>query len=122
MPDGLWSSMKWVSQSNLVLNNGIYQIPAQGGKFTFTCTNYKAPWMGSLPYADSVWLPRGISEGEDEWHKLSCSWFAAEFNQADLTITVAALPDTVDSRLAELEVTAGDIFYHFKFNQSRPQK
>ena len=47
-PDGLWPKMKWNAPQNLVEENGIYIVPAEGGEYTFECTNYSGVWLSLI--------------------------------------------------------------------------
>lgn len=130
-PIGKWAPMKWTEPEGLTqLKNEIYLVPTSGGTYTLTCSNYPAPWMCGVTFGDStIWPgnPYPIYNGQPadnnpyniNWEHLASSWFGARFDMADLTITVAQLPDSIDERMFTLEVTAGDIFDHLAFRQSR---
>lgn len=131
-PLGLWDPMEWTEPEGLTkLKEHVYLVPETGGTYTLTCRNYSEPWMSHAEFGDSIigpdyrYSPGETVQPDDynpddiDWHRLASSWFDAHFDKADLIITVAPLPDTINERVFELVVTAGDIFDHFTFKQSK---
>ncbi len=138
--EGDWEPMKWTEptpEGLVKIGNHVYQMPSCGGTYTITCLNYSMPWMSSAQSGDTIYWPDGkayvlhlADEHRDsivqtwendnrDWDRLRGYWFDAHFDEADLIITVAPLPDSIDKREFELTVTAGDIFDYFTFKQSK---
>ncbi|MBQ6167069.1 MAG: hypothetical protein IJK41_06560 [Muribaculaceae bacterium] len=111
-PDGKWPNMKWVSEVDVMSDNGVYLLYQEGGSFTFECKNYGHPWISNInidgAYQEINYENPMSFKGE---------WLEVEMNGNLMTIIVDPLPDSLESRDFELDVTAGDIFHHFKFSQ-----
>ena len=111
-PDGKWAKMKWVSESDLMVDNGAYLLYQEGGSFTFKCKNYGHPWISCITIDGTY---QEINHENPKSFK--GEWVEVKMNGNNMTIIVEPLPDSLESRNFSLEVTAGDIFHHFKFSQ-----
>jgi len=110
---GRWEKMKWEAVSGQKVQNGTYQISADGETITFTCKNYEGPWISdALSGKESYYLH---SEGCEE-HRFESDWFLATMSGNQLRITFEP-NNTGEDRPLELCVTGGDIFHTFKFIQ-----
>lgn len=111
-PDGKWDKMKWTNVNNLMNVNGIYLFPEESGTYTFLCRNYDSPWIESV-------VVNGVSQTvvNENRFQFNGEWFTLNFEGNKLTITVKELPQSVESRGFELNVTAGDVFDTLIFSQ-----
>ena len=112
-PDGLWEKMKWTNVNNLMNINGVYYIPEEGGTFSFLCRNYSHPWFSSI-FVDGI--EQQLNENLHEYHG---EWISVKFEDNNLIITAEPLPGPVESRVVNLDVTAGDIFDNLVFSQKK---
>ena len=113
-PDGKWEKMKWTNVDNLMNVNGVYYLPEGGGSCSFLCRNYDRPWISTI-VVDGV-EQQLENENRTEFHG---EWFTVKFEGNNLIITANALPESVESRIFKLEVTAGDIFDTLVFGQKK---
>lgn len=112
--DGDWDSMNWKAEAPSGLPRlGEVIVKAAGGELSFACKNYSAPWIDNA-VADGVYYypPR---EGND-YHTIVAGWFKAEISGNKLRVAFGA-NETAEERPLQLTVTAGDIFYTFRFLQ-----
>ena len=114
--DGKWDPMKWKTEVNMGKEHQV-QVPAKGGTYTFTCTNY-FPWLADLEINGKFIHPEEIDDDViTNYHRINYDWFSAEASGQELTVTIA--PNTAsETRSGRLCVTAGDIFDYFTFTQS----
>ena len=111
--DGDWDPMVWKAEMAVQKTNGIYEVPAAGAEFTFSCKNYSAPWIDYAVSDVKTYYP-DLETGDP--HTISDDWFKAEISGNKLTVKFE-VNETAEERLLQLIVTAGDIFYTFKFRQ-----
>ena len=112
--DGDWDSMVWKAEMPVVyITDGIYDVSADGGTLTFTCRNYSSPWIECASSGESHYFP---PRENNDFHSITTDWFKAEILGRKLSVTFETNKDD-DVRPLELTVTAGDIFYTFKFKQ-----
>ena len=113
-PDGKWPSMVWKAEIPVEMTDGTYNVPATGAELTFACQNYSFPWVeNALSNGEYYYPPREAND----YKTITTDWFRAEINGNILKVVFEA-NETAEERLLLLEVTAGDIFYTFKFKQS----
>ena len=105
--------MKWEAVSGQKVQNGTYQISADGETITFTCKNYESPWISDAISGKECYYP---NLEIDEYKKIESDWFLATMSGNQLRITFEP-NNTGEDRALELCVTGGDIFYTFKFKQ-----
>lgn len=110
---GSWEKMKWEAVSGQKVQNGTYQISADGETITFTCKNYESPWISDAISGKECYYP---NLEIDEYKKIESDWFLATMSGNQLRITFEP-NNTGKERPLELCVTGGDIFYTFKFKQ-----
>ena len=111
--DGDWDPMEWKAEVAVQKTNGTYDVPATGAELTFSCKNYSSPWIEYAVSDQKTYYPELETNNR---HKLSDDWFKAEINGNKLTVVFEA-NETAEERILQLIVTAGDIFYTFKFRQ-----
>ena len=112
-PDGKWDSMVWEAAMPVQVTDGVYTVPANGTEFTFSCQNYQAPWIESAQSDGKYYYP---PREANDYHTISADWFKVEISGNKLTVVFEA-NNTAAERPLQLTVTAGDIFYTFKFKQ-----
>ena len=112
--EGDWDSMIWEAEAQVQKTDGIYHVPTDGGTMTFTCHNYSAPWIENAESGGNYYFP---SREEGMYHSITMDWFKAEIVGNKLNVTFDSNENN-QARPLKLEVTAGDIFYTFKFEQS----
>lgn len=110
---GRWEKMKWETVSGQKVQNGTYQISADGETMTFNCKNYDSPWISDAISGKECYYP---NLEIDEYKKIESDWFLATMSGNQLRITFEP-NNTGEDRALELCVTGGDIFYTFKFKQ-----
>ena len=113
--DGDWDPMVWKTEVPVVkTTDGIYEVSADGATFTFSCHNYSKPWFSEAevdgepilpPYMDEIGY--GLIYGEN---------FRAEIHSNKLSIEFKP-NKTAQTTNTSITVTAGDIFYTFRFKQ-----
>ena len=113
--DGDWDPMVWKAEVPVVkTTDGIYEVSADGATFTFSCLNYSKPWFSEAevdgepilpPYMDEIGY--GLIYGEN---------FRAEIHGNKLSIEFKP-NKTAQTTNTSITVTAGDIFYTFRFKQ-----
>ena len=112
--DGDWDPMVWKADVPVQMTDGVYAVPANGTELTFSCRNYSAPWIENAESKGKYYFP---PREANDYHTISAGWFKAEMNGNKLKV-VFEVNGTAEERPLQLTVTAGDIFYTFKFVQS----
>lgn len=112
--DGNWDPMVWETEVAGQIANNQQNISATGAEIIFFCRNYSSPWISSAESNGEYYYPP--VEANDH-RSLTLDWFKAEINGNKLTVVIEA-NNTGEGRSIKLDVTAGDIFYTFVFNQS----
>lgn len=110
--EGDWEKMKWSADTAVTKEKGVYMVSPDGETISFTCKNYKGPWISGAFLADGT----TIYPDEGQFIKLDGEWFTASISGNKLTV-VFSKNEEQDPRGCTLVVTAGDIFYTFKFSQ-----
>ena len=109
--------MAWKAEVPVVItSDGIYDVSVDGGKITFVCQNYSSPWIECATSGESRYYP---PRETNDYHTITADWFKAEIVGNKLSVTFDSNKD-YNVRSLELSVTAGDIFYTFKFKQTPP--
>ena len=111
--DGKWDSMVWKADVPVQTTDGIYIASANGAEFTFSCQNYSSPWVENAVSNKEYYFP---PREANNYHTISADWFKAEISGNKLKIVFEA-NETAEEKPLQLTVTAGDIFYTFKFKQ-----
>ncbi len=122
--DGDWAPMEWDSQVKTELD-GTITVPASGGTYVFTCTNYAAPWLAEIKENGVIYRPGFIVGGdmttvecpENTIFNLKSECSTVSASKRDITVTIAPNAGEI-SRKIQVSVTAGDIFDTFSFIQS----
>ena len=121
-PEGLWDKMKWNAPKSLVKENGIYIVPAEGGEYTFECTNYSGVWLSHIEDNGEIVYPvypvYPANEHED-FLSFKGDRFGVNCDRGHVIVNFEALEQGMDTRDITVGVTAGDIFDSFKFTQQR---
>lgn len=113
-PDGKWDSMIWKAEVPVQATDGVYAVSETGTEFTFSCKNYSAPWIDNAVSDGEYYYP---PREANDYHTITTDWFKAETSGNTLKVVFEA-NETAKERPLQLTVTAGDIFYTFKFLQS----
>lgn len=116
--DGSWDSMIWKAEVPVVTVDGIYDVSDRGGTFTFTCRNYSKPWIESAESGEKYYYPE---REKDDYHTISADWFTAKIVGTEFNISFKPNRESNEQFLS-VTVTAGDIFYTFKFKQFAHQE
>ncbi len=112
-PDGKWDPMAWKVEVPVQTTDGVYNVSEKGSEFTFSCLNYSQPWMeNAMSNGEYYYPPREAND----YHTITNDWFKAEITGNKLIVVFEA-NETMEERTLQLTVTAGDIFYTFKFKQ-----
>ena len=111
--DGDWDPMIWKAEVPVQMTDGVYNVSETGGEFIFSCRNYLSPWLASAESNGERYFPPYEA---NDYHTITTDWFNAEINGNMLKV-VFKENDTEEERPLQLTVTAGDIFYTFKFKQ-----
>ena len=115
--EGDWDPMKWKDESGLASIDNIYQVPASGGSYKFHCKNYSSFWISSIEEGGDTYQP-GLEN--NDWQDLSGQWSHVQcLPDGDLVVTFQPLSfySSASQRTMMLVVTAGDVFYGFRFIQ-----
>ncbi len=115
--EGAWDSMIWEAEAQVQKTDGIYYVPTDGGTITFTSYNYSAPWIENAESGGNYYFP---PREDNNFHTITADWFKAEIVGNKLSVTFDSNGND-QARPLTLEVTAGDIFYTFRFEQSAKQ-
>ena len=112
--DGDWDPMVWKAEVPVQVTDGIYDVSADCGTLTFTCRNYSKPWFAGAEVDGEPILPPlmdeigyGLIYGEN---------FRAEIHGNKLSIEFKP-NKKAQATNTSITVTAGDIFYTFRFKQ-----
>ena len=108
-----WDPMIWKAEVPVQMTDGVYNVSETGGEFIFSCRNYLSPWLASAESNGERYFPPYEA---NDYHTITTDWFNAEINGNILKI-VFKENDTEEERPLQLNVTAGNIFYTFKFKQ-----
>ncbi|MBR5688394.1 MAG: BACON domain-containing protein [Prevotella sp.] len=112
-PDGKWDPMVWKAEGPVQMTDGVYDVSANGTVLAFSCQNYSFPWVEHAESNGEYYYP---PREANDYHTISADWFKAETNENKLKVVFEA-NETKKERPLQLTVTAGDIFYTFKFKQ-----
>jgi hypothetical protein len=111
--DGGWNAMEWEADVPVQITDGVYIFSETGTEFTFSCRNYSSPWIeNAMSNGEYFYPPREAND----FHTITTDWFQAEMSGSKLKVVFKA-NETAENRTLQLTVTAGDIFYTFKFKQ-----
>ena len=118
--EGDWDPMKWTAEESYQMVDGIFMVPQEGATFTFTCKNYSKPWVSDARQGGIYLRPQEPQpETPYDFNIIVGDTFRAEIH--DNIFTVTFTPNTAtSSRLVSITVTAGDIFYTFRFAYRNP--
>ena len=113
-PDGDWDAMKWRAMDGRKTEKGVYIVGVAADTLRFTCKNYRGPWISDAREDGVDYYPKG-GNGNDI-HHLQGRHFSATVEGNKLTVV---FPENTskDAHSVTLTVTAGDIFYDFRFLQ-----
>ena len=117
--DGDWDSMVWKAEVPVVkAGKNLYMVSNRGETLTFACRNYSKPWIEVVMDGRTQVFPELIyqEEATNNSHHVATEWFTADMVGNKLTITFEPNQESWE-HLLDLTVTAGDIFYIFKFRQ-----
>ena len=115
--DGKWNPMVWKAEVSEQQTDGVYNVPANGTEFIFFCQNYSSPWVENAESNGKYYYPPRYI---DDYLSISADWFKANISGNKLKVVFEA-NETAEERPLQLTVTAGDIFYTFKFKQAANQ-
>ena len=112
--DGDWDPMVWKAEVPVQTTDKVYNVSEDGETIIFSCLNYSKPWFSKAevdgepilpPYMDEIGY--GLIYGEN---------FRAEIHGNKLSIEFKP-NKTAQTTNTSITVTAGDIFYTFRFKQ-----
>lgn len=112
-PEGEWTPMQWEKESSYPEEDGTYLVDAEGSIITFVCKNYDAPWISEANVDGDYCFP---NREEDDYHNLTTYGFKASVKGNQLIVTFEPNRSGA-ARHIILTITAGDIFYTFRFSQ-----
>ncbi len=115
--DGDWEAMKWINPSELVQQDKVFIVPADGGSYTFECKNYH-PWISDV-IEGKDYTGQLFSPDNEDFHHLKGAWWEVKIDKKLVTITFSPLDSETDARDLTVDLTAGDIFDHLRFSQKR---
>lgn len=120
--DGDWPSMKWEKTDYRVVKEGTvkyYYVPAEGGTYTFRCTNYHGFWLADMFFEveGKQWHSYEEVRDEPDYEHYSNELIDVTAKR-DGELIVVFQPNTGSVRKVSVGVTAGDIFDTFHFVQS----
>lgn len=112
--DGDWDAMKWETLDGAKAEKGVYIVGVAADTLCFECKNYRGPWLSDAREDGVDYYPEG-GNGNDI-HHLQGRHFSATVEGNKLTVV---FPENTskDAHSVTLTVTAGDIFYDFRFLQ-----
>jgi hypothetical protein len=111
---GDWDPMVWKAEVPVQTTDKVYNVSEDGETIIFSCLNYSKPWFSEAevdgepilpPYMDEIGY--GLIYGEN---------FRAEIHGNKLSIEFKP-NKTAQTTNTSITVTAGDIFYTFRFKQ-----
>ena len=112
--DGDWDPMVWKAEVPIQTTDKVYNVSGDGETITFSCLNYSKPWFAGAEVDGEPILPPlmdeigyGLIYGEN---------FRAEIHGNKLSIEFKP-NKTAQTTNTSITVTAGDIFYTFRFKQ-----
>ena len=114
LKDGDWEKMKWSSDIGKFDRQNI-AVPAEGATCTFVCTNYRKFWIGSVTDDGKY-----VGDINGDYLDSEGGWFSVHIEGDTMTVVISP-NDSPRDRTLKVEVTAGDIFSMFTFNQ-QPQE
>ena len=112
-PEGKWDPMVWKAEVPIQMTDDVYNVSADGTEFTFSCQNYSLPWVENALSDGKYYYP---SRETNDYRTISAEWFKVQISGNKLKVVFEA-NETTEERPLQLTVTAGDIFYTFKFKQ-----
>ena len=112
--DGDWAPMKWKAEVNVHKTNGTYNVAAAGETIIFSCRNYSGFWFTGTTVDGEAIYPSNTDETD---HLLiDNDYLHAEIHDNKMTVAFKA-NNSSQARNITIGVTAGDIFYTFRFRQ-----
>ena len=114
--DGDWDAMKWSALDGQRAEKGVYIVDAEAHTLHFACKNYRGPWISEALEDGAMYYPLADS---GDYRIIQGTHFSASIVGNELSV---AFPEntTADAHSVTLTVTAGDIFYTFRFLQEAP--
>ena len=123
-PIGKWESMKWKYEgvSLRTKTKKVFTVTKKGGTYHFKCKNYGGFWLCAVE--EKVNNTVNTYDGQNfdktfpksDQHNIYGGWTTANIKENVLTITIAP-KKTNTKRYTTVEVTAGNIFDQFYFEQ-----
>lgn len=109
--DGGWDPIKWKTEVTMDDEHNI-SVPAEGGTYRFTCTNYGGFWITGI-LEDGKY----VLTTEDNRYIVEGKWCRAEAEGKVLTVVIS--PNETDNRRSvSLQVCEFDAFGLLIFNQA----
>ena len=123
-PIGKWESMKWKYEgvSLRTKTKKVFTVTKKGGTYHFKCKNYGGFWLYAVE--EKVNNTVNTYDGQNfdktfpksDQHNIYGGWTTANIKENVLTVTIAP-NKTNTKRYVTVEVSAGDIFDQFYFEQ-----
>jgi len=123
-PIGRWESMKWKYEgvSLRTKTKKVFTVTKKGGTYHFKCKNYGGFWLFAVGEKGNKTVNTYDGQNFDktfpksDQHNIYGGWTTANIKENVLTVTIAP-NKTNTKRYVTIEVSAGDIFDQFYFEQ-----
>ena len=123
-PIGRWESMKWKYEgvSLRTKTKKVFTVTKKGGTYHFKCKNYGGFWLCAVEEKVNNTVNTYDRQNFDktfpksDQHNIYGGWTTANIKENVLTVTIAP-NKTRTIRYLTVEVSAGDIFDQFYFEQ-----
>jgi len=112
--DGDWEPMVWKAEVPVQTTDKVYNVSEDGETIIFSCLNYSKPWFSEAEVDGEPILPPYMDK--IDYGLIYDESFRAEMHGNKLTVDFKA-NDSAQPRNTKITVTAGDIFYTFRFKQ-----
>jgi hypothetical protein len=106
--------MVWKAEVPVQTTDKVYNVSEDGETIIFSCLNYSKPWFSEAEVDGEPILPPYMDK--IDYGLIYDESFRAEMHGNKLTVDFKA-NDSAQPRNTKITVTAGDIFYTFRFKQ-----
>lgn len=111
--DGDWEPMKWETNTPNKQKNYI-EVPNSGNIYVFKCRNYDGFWLHSI-------LENNITKNIDNEQSAIGKWFSIDIEKNIMKVIISP-NDSSYNRTLSIELTAGNIFDLFLFEQKKTEE
>lgn len=117
--EGIWPEIQVTVNGQLVKDHK-YEVSVMGGVYKISSKNYGSLWLyeirenGTIVWPEGgIWTTYPDIDLVGDWYKVVCD------EEENFVVTIAQLPDGVNSRTLEFSLEFGDAFSQVKFYQVR---